>query len=251
MQVVVNDLLTNYSKSGQGKTVVCLHGWGTSGDTYVELQKSLSNYTLLTPDLPGFGSSEPSHETWGLDNYAKFVAAWLKKIDQDEVYAVIGHSNGGAVAIQAISEGIIQPQKLVLLAGAGIRGRQKVRKTALKAMAKTGKIAMVPLPKSTKRKLRAKFYKRIGSDLLVVEGMEDTFKKTVAEDVQDIAKKLRIPTLLIYGENDKQTPVKYGEILHSEISNSKLIRLPKTGHFLLQEKPDEVGDLIKEFLDGK
>jgi pimeloyl-ACP methyl ester carboxylesterase len=248
MQVVVDGLLTNYSKNGQGKTVICLHGWGTSSSTFVELQKSLPNYTLLAPDLPGFGGSEAPRETWGLDNYAKFVSAWLKKVNQDEIYAVIGHSNGGAVAIKAISEDIIKPQKLVLLASAGIRGRQKVRKTLLKAVAKTGKVAMTPLPKTTKRKLRAKFYKKIGSDLLVVEGMEETFKKTVAEDVQNSAGKLRLPTLLVYGENDEQTPLEYGEILHKKIDGSRLEKLPKTGHFLLQEKPEEVSKLTKDFL---
>jgi pimeloyl-ACP methyl ester carboxylesterase len=250
MQVVVDGLLTNYSKSGQGKAVVCLHGWGTSADTFVGLQKSLPNYTFLAPDLPGFGGSEPPLETWGLENYAKFVANWLQKINQDEIYAVIGHSNGGAVAIKAISDGLIKPQKLVLLASAGIRGRQKVRKTLLKVVAKTGKVAMAPLPKTTKRKLRAKFYKKIGSDLLIVEGMEETFKKTVAEDVRNVASKLQLPTLLVYGESDEETPARYGEIFQRTINNSRLIKLPKIGHFLLKEKPEEVSKLIKDFLAG-
>lgn len=248
MQVVVDGLLTNYSKNGQGKTVICLHGWGTSSDTFAGLQKNLPDYTLLAPDLPGFGGSEPPQKTWGLENYAKFVSAWLKKINQGEIYAVIGHSNGGAVAIKAISEDIIKPKKLVLLASAGIRGRQKVRKILLKIVAKTGKVAIVPLSKTTKRKLRVKFYKKIGSDLLIVEGMEETFKKTVAEDVQSVASKLQLPTLLVYGESDEETPAKYGEILHNTINGSKLVKLPKTGHFLLHEKPEEVSKLIKDFL---
>ncbi|MGH7193731.1 MAG: alpha/beta fold hydrolase, partial [Candidatus Saccharimonadales bacterium] len=95
MNVVVDNLLTDYSLSGKGRLVLLLHGWGDSSKGLAGLQRRLSDgYEVLALDLPGFGGTQAPADVWNLDDYARFVAAALKKLKLGQPYAVIGHSNG-------------------------------------------------------------------------------------------------------------------------------------------------------------
>ncbi len=249
MQIVVYGLLTNYGRTGKGKTLVILHGWGDSSVSWAALTHELSkNFEVVVPDLPGFGGSEQPREAWGLDDYANFIAVFLKKLNIKDIYALIGHSNGGAVAIRGLTAGKLDAEKLVLLASAGIRGEYKGRVKALRYITKAGKALTTPLPKSAKDKLRRRVYKSVGSDMLVAEHMQATFKKIVIDDIREDAAKLDVPTLLIYGEADEQTPVRYGELLHELIGGSTLEVLPGAGHFIQIDKPGEVTRAVTEFL---
>lgn len=251
MQLVVNSLLTTYEDTGnnQGKVILCLHGWGDDRRTFAGLTKALqSSYRVISVDLPGFGSSQAPHEVWGLEDYVSFLVDFLKKLQIEELSALIGHSNGGALAILALSRGMLSTQRLVLLGAAGIRDQEKAKKLGLKVIAKTGKAATFWLPANKKKALQKRLYGAAGSDMLVVPHLQETFRKTVAQDVQADAKAITTPTLLIYGERDRATPVQYGEIYHRQIKGSKLEVVPGAEHFVHHDKPAEVQRLIEEFI---
>jgi pimeloyl-ACP methyl ester carboxylesterase len=249
MQVVVDSLLTHYEVRGEGKPVLLLHGWADSAAGLASLQKTLGETNkVIAIDLPGFGTTQAPKEVWGLSNYAQFVAHFLEKIGVNDMAVIIGHSNGGAIAIRGLSDGSLQADKLVLLASAGIRGVYKGRIKALRVITKIGKALSSPLPKSVKRRLRAKVYKTVGSDMLVAEHLQETFKKVVSDDVRQDAAKLSQPALLVYGEADDQAPVWYGEAYHQIIRTSTLEVLPGAGHFVHLDRPAEVTKAIKEFI---
>jgi len=248
MQLIVNSLLSQYESVGQGKLVLLLHGWGDDHRSFAALQEQLSNeYKILALDLPGFGQTQAPDEVWDLDNYAKFVSAFLGKTGT-EPYAIIGHSNGGAVVIRGIAEGILNCEKLVLLASAGIRDTQNSRRLMLKIIAKIGKVTTFWLPHRYRQTLRKKLYGVAGSDMLVAPQLQETFKKTVRQDVQADAVKIQIPTLLIYGDNDSATPPAIGEKLASLIPNSELQILTEAGHFVHHDQLEKVTGLIRKFL---
>ncbi len=249
MNVVVNGLMTNYQKIGNGKTVVFLHGWGDSAKTFEALINILpKKYEILTLDLPGFGGSQLPEQAWGLENYADFVAAWLKKIGVSKVNTIVAHSNGGSIAIKGLSNGKIEADKLVLIASAGVRNKQKARKQLLKIAAKGGKAATFFLPPTAKKRIRGRFYKTIGSDATLLPQLEETFRKVVSEDVQADAAKLKLPTLLIYGDSDKKTPLGHGKLLAGAIVNSQLVPIADAGHFAHQEQPQQIAELIEDFI---
>ncbi len=249
MQVIVDALLTRYEQDGAGKAVLLLHGWGDNADGFKALRSHLAKkYLVLALDLPGFGGSQAPPSAWGLDDYGQFVRAFLKKIGVKDLWAVIGHSNGGAIAIRATARGLLNPERVVLLAAAGIRGEYKGRNRVYRMIAKTGKIASKPLPKAVQKRLRKKMYSSIGSDMLVVEHLQETFKKVVTDDVRDDAAKITVPTLLIYGESDAQAPVWYGEKYHELIADSTLEILPGADHFVHLERPKVVENAIERFL---
>lgn len=248
MNVVVDNLLTHYETTGEGQIVLLLHGWGDSLKGLAGLQKALApNFKVVSLDLPGFGSTQPPKKVWGLDEYGAFVDDFLTKIDV-QPYAVIGHSNGGALAIRSVARTIVTPQKLILLAASGIRNRNSGKRTALKVIAKTGNVATFWLPKNTRQRLRKKLYGAAGSDLLVMEHLEETFKKTVRQDVQADAAAISIPTLLIFADQDKAVPIADAHTYQRLIKGSQLEVVQGAGHFLHLEQPQLVADLMIEFL---
>jgi len=249
MQVIVDSLLTHYETHGKGKTVLLLHGWGDSAAGLADLQKALAKkHKVIALDLPGFGGTQPPAEAWGLDNYAYFVSEFLAKIDVKELKAIIGHSNGGAIAIRGMARGWLSADKLVLLASAGIRGEYKGRTRALRLITKAGKALVMPLPRSVKRRLRKKVYTAVGSDMLVAEHLQETFKKVVTDDVREDAARLALPVLLIYGDQDDATPLRYAEMFNKSIKNSKLEVLTGAGHFVHKDEHEKVVKLIEGFL---
>src|SRR3989344_1889749 len=103
MQIVTNSLITTYTRAGKGKTVVLLHGWGDSLASFRGVEGQLAkSFDVINVDLPGFGQTQAPHEVWNLDDYANFVADFLKKVEANDVYGFIGHSNGGALLIRGI-----------------------------------------------------------------------------------------------------------------------------------------------------
>jgi len=247
MQVVVNGLVTTYTRSGKGKTLLFIHGWGDTSATYSKLIKNFDNkYDCIALDLPGHGKTDPPKSAWDLDNYSEFLSSFLSKI-QAKPFAAVGHSNGGALLIRAISLGKIKPQRVVLMASAGIRDRGGARRLLVKAVAKSGKVLTFWLPKSSKKKLQKSLYGAIGSDMLVLPELKETFKLTVKQDVQVDAKNVNAPTLLIYGNRDRATPVKFGEIYKSLMPKADLEVLSGE-HFIHHDQTDEVTALIEGFL---
>lgn len=248
MNVVVSGLMTSYQKTGNGKVIILLHGWGDSSVTFSGLIDQLQNkYTIYALDLPGFGGTEPPYRAWGISDYTKFIAEWLKKIDVKDVEAFVGHSYGGACAISGVGGGILKPKKLVLLSSSGIRDVYKVRRLALKSAAKLVRVPLGVLPGRLRTRLKRKAYMAIGSDAMLLPHMELTFKRLINEDLQSVAKKISVPTLLIYGTKDQDTPIKYGRLFHEAINNSRL-EIIESGHFLHQEQPGQVAKLVKDFL---
>ena len=248
MQIVVDSLITNYAESGQGPVVLMLHGWGDSLAGFHSLQKSLEKkYRVITPDLPGFGQTQTPHETWGLNEYAQFVRDFLDKL-AIRPHVIIGHSNGGALAIRGLGSGVLDADKLVLLASSGIRGEYKGRVKAIRLATKTGKLLTSPLPGRVKNRLRKKVYQTVGSDMLVAEHMQETFKQVVTDDVRKDAQKIAIPTLLLYGDQDTATPPSYGKQLNVLIKNSVFDEISPAGHFVHHDQPVAVLSRVEEFI---
>lgn len=249
MQIVVDSLLTHYERVGRGPIVLILPGWADTSRSWVAVQKALSGtHDVIVLDLPGFGGSARPEQPWGLTEYAAFVGHFLQKLDIKQPQGIIGHSNGGAIAIRGLARADLTTDNLVLVASAGIRNRQSGRNLLLRMVTKTGKVITAPLPSRVRRGLRSQLYKRAGSDMLVAENMQESFKRIVADDVQADAALLEQPTLLIYGDKDTETPLAFGQTYNKLIANSTLQVIPGAGHFTHVEQTDELTNKIEEFL---
>ncbi len=248
MQLIVDNLSVNYEASGGGPCLLLIHGWGDSQKTYDGLRADLSKeYQVVSVDLPGFGATQAPKEVWGLEEYALFLTHFSNKLGL-KPFALVAHSNGASVALTAVARGLLVPSYLVLLGAAGIRDKEKAKKYALRAVAKAGKAATFWLPARQKKNLQKRFYGAAGSDMWVAPHLQETFKKTVAQDVQELASRVQQPTLLIYGEDDRATPPMYGEVYASRMPHAQLEVISRAGHFVHHDQRDKVCKLIRGFL---
>ena len=116
-------------------------------------------------------------------------------------------------------------------------------------LAKVGNFASyIPPLVFVRHKLKNKFYKAIGSDYLDSGHMKEIFKAVVEEDLSLDASKIKTPTLLIWGEKDRITPLEDGLKLSQLIRNSKFEIIKDTGHFSHLEKAEEIIRLIEGFI---
>lgn len=249
MQIVIDNLLTNYTTWGKkGEYILCIHGWADASSTFERIAKYLDgSYRLVSLDLPGFGNTEKPKNDWTIQEYTIFVEHFLKKININPD-VVIGHSNGGAIAIHGLAGGHFRMKRAVLLASSGIRNQDKGRRAILSIVAKLIKLLLRVLPSDLQKRLKGKAYKLIGSDFYVAEHMQGTFKNIVSYDIRDEASRVSVPTLLIYGDRDKSTPTSYGRILQASLQDSSFITIGGAGHFLHQEEPERIVTEIRKFI---
>ncbi len=249
MKIVIQDLVTEYHDDGVGKVVLFLHGWQDDLHTFDSLVSFLSlPCRIIRLDLPGFGKSETPKETWDLNNYVNFVQNFILKLNL-QVDTIVGHSFGGRIIIKGEATKRFRVEKIILIGSAGVAKNRTFRNLILRILAKTGKlITYIPPLIFWRGKLRKRMYSFIGSDYLKTGKLRETFLKIISEDLSACAKKITIPTLLIWGENDTETPLSDGEKLAKIIFNSKLKIVKEAGHFVHKEKSQEVAKLVKEFL---
>jgi len=252
MKVLVNGQLIEYKKEGKGKTILLLHGWGDSLSTFDTVAEYLVNkgFEVLRFDFPGFGSSPTPSMTWGVSDYARLTNQILAKLKINELYAVVGHSFGGRVIIKSFAHDLLPAEKIVLIGAAGIKPSQSAKKQLFKVIAKAGKAATsVPGLRQLRNGLRQKLYSAAGStDYLLAGDMQKIFLKTINEDLLPEVESITVPSLLIWGQNDFETPVKDGVTMHQRIKDSRFVVVPDTGHFVFKDDFTAVKKELELFL---
>lgn len=251
MQIIVNGQLVQYKDEGRGLIVVMLHGWGSNLSTFDGIAKHLTKqFRVIRIDFPGFGGSLKPADSWGVGEYAKFVSDCLSKLKVDDIYAFIGHSFGGRVIIKGIANKYIHSKKIVLIGTAGVKPAQSIKKILYKSIAKTGKVVtLIPGLKQLRPALRKKLYGAAGStDYLNAGSMQRIFLNTVNEDLLPDVHRLAQPTILIWGENDKETPLGDAQKIIHELPIGQLVVVPGAGHFVHNDAAGAVTKELDTFL---
>lgn len=253
-QVVVNNNLISFNQSGTGdNAVIFLHGWRSQKEVWSSVVGKLeaSSYSLkaITVDLPGFGGSPAPQSTnidegWSVGDYAEIVKGFIEKLELKNVI-IVGHSFGGRVGVKLASKYPYIISKLVLVDSAGFVN-QSAKKSAIGIIAKIAK----PFFKAKfMHGLRHKIYNTIGADdYLATPNLQKTFVNVVSEDLSSDMEKIICPTLIVTGENDKDTPVEFGQRMQLKIKGSQFKILQSAGHFSFLDQSDEFCNLLIGFL---
>jgi pimeloyl-ACP methyl ester carboxylesterase len=253
MKVIVNNLAVEYEDQGNrgGNVMLFLHGWKNNLHSFdLIVPDLLLSCRIVRLDLPGFGGSEMPSIDWDLDDYVDFVGAFTKKVGI-RCDVLIGHSLGGRIAIKGLARHIFSPSKIVLIASAGIAEIKPVRRNIIILIAKAGKaLTAIPPLSFMRERLRKFLYRKIGSDYGTAGVLSRVFVNIVREDLSESARAITVPALLIWGDRDTETPVSDGERLSRLIPGSRLAVIPGAGHFVHQERPREVVEIIKSFLSS-
>jgi len=250
-QVVVDGLLLNYyfyiPENKPERSLIFLHGWRSESSVWFKLLENgrYNEFNIYLLDLPGYGKSQTPKVNFNLENYAEIVNKFIEKLNLQKP-SVIGHSFGGAVLIKLASLDENSIDKLILIGASGIRNK-KLKKSIIKSIAK----AISPLfrPKFM-QDMRINLYRMIGSDdYVATPHLKEIYLNVIKEDLTEDLKKIRNKTLLIWGEKDKDTPLRDGLLMKKNIKNSRLNIIKSAGHFSFITDSDLVSDYIINFIN--
>jgi len=240
------------------KKVIILHGWTKNLDKWNNFLKIVGkkgiNYSL--PQIPGL--TESSEKIWDLDDYVK----WLKNIVDKEKGKIIliGHSNGGRIALAFTNQFPEKVEKLILIDSAGIYHNElpiKIKRIVFKTIAKIGAQAfgrarLLDRRGGIKKVLRNLLYKLAQeSDY---KDLNDNLKQTminlISTDLKSVLAEIKIPTLIIWGAQDTITPLSDGKLMHSLIKNSKLYIIKDAQHSPHFTHAEEIANIIIQQLSN-
>lgn len=238
------------------RILLCLHGWGGSGASFQNLRDALKNdpVTILSPDLPGFGSEPEPPKPWTVDDYADWVEAYLKKEGVTEPILLLGHSHGGRTSITMAARGTVRIDHLYLCAAAGMRRGRHVRRALGMILSKAGAILFaIPGLSALLPKAKVLLSKILGSQDYQKASplMKQTLVLLMQDNLVPLLPSIRVPTDIFWGEDDTQTPVRDARILRDGISGSALHVYPGVRHGVHRDKASEIAAVIRLQLANK
>ena len=220
---------------GQGRAVLLLHGWGRTMADFDALRSHFPNRTFLAIDFPPFGESDKNIEGWGIFTYVGMVMSLCEHLGIDTA-DVVGHSFGGRIAIILSAVKCSLVHSCILIDSAGMKPKRGL--------------------KFRLKKVKYKLYKKMGKNLqgfasadwlALPQNMKSTFSNIVETHLESYAKASNARTLIIWGENDKETPMYMAKRLNKYISKSRLEVLGNAGHFSFLDCPLTFFALVKKF----
>ena len=251
MYVTINDITLYYEKYGNKKfNILILPGWGNTRKTFDYMINFLKNFaTIYIIDFPGFGKTKFPSRDLTIYDYANLIKDFIS-YNSISNYAIISHSFGTRISL--ILCGMLNSlnDKLIIIDGAGIKEKKKLHDKIKTIIYKILKKLKILLPRKIKNKYLNKLNSIFGStDYNNLDNkMKNTFIKVVNEDLTYLLRNIKQETLLIWGENDLDTPLESGKIMEQLLDNGTLITLKNTGHFSYLENPVLVNKIIFEFL---
>jgi pimeloyl-ACP methyl ester carboxylesterase len=249
--VIVDGISVRHSDRGSTRQpgdlpVLVLHGWGAHLKAVEPILLALEGETrVVALDLPGFGDSDPPPEAWDSDDYMRFVLRFLDELGIERCH-LLGHSFGGRVAICLAAEHPERVGRLLLCDAAGLRPRRGMKYRAKVSVAKAGKVAGRLGAEGLQHRLRSRV---ASSDYLnASEAMRGTFRRVIEQDLSDRLPRIGATTLLVWGDQDDDTPLWMAHRMEELIPDAGLAIFEGAGHYSYADDPGRFGSVARLFL---
>ncbi len=230
----INEIRIGERVAGEGLPLVMLHGWGAHSGLVFPLAERLIplGYHVYVPDLPGFGESALPPAAWSVHDYAAFVVKYMDAHGLDTVN-LFGHSFGGRLGLILGAEYSERLVKMVLADAAGVRPQSSTQGDLRLNVYKFVRDGLASLGmKGLSEQLREWYVNRYGSaDYKAAGALREIFVRVVNEELLPYAARVKVSTLLLWGENDTDTPVSQGQTLEKTIPDAGLVVFPNAGHY--------------------
>ncbi|MCL2002111.1 alpha/beta hydrolase [Candidatus Saccharibacteria bacterium] len=220
------------------KELYIVHGWSTCLDYWQKTLKDLEEkrgikvHMLNVPGLTGGEEKE-----YKMSDYVNWVSQQIP-----EGAIVLGHSNGGRILMNAIADGKLKPKRLILLNSAGIYYRSWKARVFMQGAKWLGWLIGKDsgLRKCIHRILRANDYANAN------EGMKRTLENMIESDRDLDFSKIKVPTDIIWGKQDKVTRLRMGKKLAELIPYAHLDVVSGWGHSPYFNQPIRLSAKIAE-----
>jgi pimeloyl-ACP methyl ester carboxylesterase len=267
------DIKLAYVDEGKGKeTILMIHGLGSYLPAWKKNISELSKYyRVIAVDLPGYGKSSKLPHSGLMSFYAGVIAEFIQKLDLGPVN-LAGHSMGGQISMVLALEKPELVKRLILVDPAGFEAFTAGQRNWFKDVM-TPNLVRLTTVDAIETNLASNFYRMPDDARFMIEdriAMRDasdfeayclavarSVYGMVEEPVLEKLTRIKMPTLIFFGENDMLIPNRYlNPGFTSKIANtgaglikgSKLVMVPKCGHFMMYEKPDVFNTETRSFI---
>lgn len=255
--VEVDGLTVAYRQAGRGPALVLLHGFLCDSRCWNHQLSDLADrFRVVAWDAPGAGSSSDPSDAFTTASYAHALAGFLDTLGIAQAH-VLGLSWGGILA-QEFYRAFAERVRSLVLADtyAGWRGSlpESVWKERLAtclddaARPPAGLVAkFVPgvFTEAAPQQLREEFativseFHPVGFRLMSLSSAE--------VDTRDLLPNIHVPTLLLWGDDDRRSPLQIAEQFHAGIPGVELALIPGAGHLSNMEQPDAFNGHVRRF----
>jgi len=254
--------------------VVILHGYRGDHNGLEALAGALSDFNVYSPDLPGFGQSEPFEaRTHNLENYSDWFTSFVRGLGLSQAPFLLGHSYGSTVVASATANGLdasgvvlINPVVDGVLSGSN-RFLTAVMMVYYEIAARLPKDAGLSMLKwktmvssmsavTTKSKDKAirkwideqhqKHFNAFANTEVVLE----SYRSSTSTNIASFAKSIDVPVLLVPSDRDEVTPHQKVFEIAKEFNNAQVYLVPNCGHLVHYEAADATMAKVTQFING-
>ncbi len=238
-----------FDRGADGATVLLIHGSGGTSGIWKSQHRLADEHQIVTIDLSGHGESEDVSSAPGYETLSAYVDDVLAVADATDADTLVGHSMGGAVALQAVLDRDIAPDRLGLV-GTGarlavlddlLRWLESDFDRAIEFLHDPDRLFHDPDPRLVELSLAA--INDVGQSVTSRD-----FQTCHSFDVRDSIDEIAVPTLSIVGEHDKLTPRRYHEYLADEMPDCQLAIVEDAAHLAMLEQPTAFNAALSSFI---
>jgi pimeloyl-ACP methyl ester carboxylesterase len=246
----VRDISVRLFRAGRGNPILFLHGAGGLAGWLPFFEKLSQTHEVIVPEHPGFGSSDEPAWIRDVPDMAMYYLDFLDELGIDGVH-LIGHSLGGWIAAELAVRNATRLKSLTLLAPAGIRVKGiptgdnfiwSPEETARNLFHDQSFTEMVlqqtPSDEEAERMLHNRF-------MAAKLGWEPRWYDP---DLERWLHRIKLPTLVIWGAEDKLLPSRYAQLWGERVPRAKVDVIPACGHIPHVEKTDLTVAKILNFI---
>ncbi len=251
--------------TGRGPDMLMLHGAGASAHSWHRLMARLDErYRMIAPDLPGHGFTRSPRGRSGLSQVAKDVTALLERLEAAP-RVVVGHSAGGAIALELARQGALPIESVIVINGAleDFRGPAGVLFPVMARLLAMNPFSGFFVSRGSSASQVRSIVGGTGSDLdeealalytrLIarrehVEGTLAMMAQWSLKDLNAALPTIVARTLFLHGARDQAVRPAVAERAAAAMPNATLRLLDGVGHIAQEEAPDRSAAEILDFL---
>jgi pimeloyl-ACP methyl ester carboxylesterase len=236
-------------EAGRGPALVCLHGSADNHHVYDALIEGIPDIERYAINMPGRAGTDGPPLT-SVAEMERFLRSFVESFVEGD-YVVVGHSVGGAVAIEHALTDTPRLRGIILLAsGARLRVHPMILQLFEQVKASGTKIPPLP-PGLYEQSAEPAMIQKASKDreLTPIDtGGADWRAADGFDRMLDLGK-IQVPALIVAGTRDALTPAKYAEFMAAHIPDNELHVIEGAGHMLVMERVGEVAGWISSFVD--
>jgi len=262
--IAIDGMEVHYRDEGYGQPIILIHGTGASLHTWDNWTEELKKtFRVIRLDLPAYGLTGPHPENkYTIPDYSDFLNKFVGSLKVNN-FILAGNSLGGSIAWYYVTENEEKVALLSLLNSGGFFSQDKGSPLVFK-------LARAPFIKDILRYVTPRFFikntlkevyhdkskltdKKIDTyrDLILRENNREAFiyrSKNKSVDYTDRLNEIKIPTQILWGDNDAWIPVENAKLFAEKIPNVKVDIMKDTGHIPMEERPEESLKLFVDFI---